>query len=174
MASIGLYIILIVIIIKSIDNYVIGANHHFPTTQAPDSQPIPNPIEGFGDFHYPLDPEDVKRKQEEEDNRHEFDPIHQNFDKTNINKSLDNNSGYSSESDKNEDKDMDDFEHSNFTKLHIGFDGEKHLGEKEGCYCRDDPHQNRSEMHGMEIVCRCSGENVTQIPSNLTLGLTRL
>jgi hypothetical protein len=174
MASIGLYTILIVIIIKSIDNYVIGANHHFSTTQAPDSQPIPNPIEGFGDFHYPLDPEDVKRKQEEEDNRHEFDQKHQYSDKTNINKSLDNNSGYSSESDKNYDKNVDDLEHSNVTKFHIGFDGEKHFEEEEGCYCRDDRNQHRSEMHLMEIFCRCSGESVIQIPSNLTLGLTRL
>jgi hypothetical protein len=174
MAAIGLYIIFIVIITKSIDNYVIDANHYFSTTQAPDSQPIPNPIEGFGDFHYPLDPEDIKRKQEEEDNRHELDPIHQHFDKTNINKSLDNNSGYSSESDKNGDKIMDDLENSNITKFHIGFDGEKHFEEEEGCYCRDDRSQHRSEMHALEIFCRCSGESVTQIPSNLTLGLTRL
>lgn len=36
--------------------------------------------------------------------------------------------------------------------------------EEEGCHCRPPP----------DVFCRCFGQSVTRIPSNLTLGLTRL
>ena len=44
------------------------------------------------------------------------------------------------------------------------FDDLMPLSEDEGCHCRPPP----------EVFCRCFGQSVTEMPSNLTQNLTRL
>lgn len=162
-------------------NAIIKFSHHLViasndvTTEVSNPSSIPDPFEGFGEFHPPVDVEDIERNHEFDDR---YDWVHQTTEdhritNDHINITIDYNNN---DNNNNDVKDNDSnymFDNANNTRFRVGFGGEFLLQEEEGCYCRNDTH-NRGETHSIDSVCRCFGESVTQIPNNLTLGLTRL
>ena len=102
-----------------------------------------NPLEGFGDFHYPNPYEEEERESERTDNTTE--PFHESI------------------------KPLDENEMFNTT-----FEDVLPLGteDDEGCHCRQG--SQAVDAVSAEVFCRCYGESVTQMPTNLTQGLIRL